>query len=378
MSPLYLTYLNAPRRRGAGADRRRDPRRGRGRLAAQGRGETVIEPRVHLVPDPTVPRAFQRAARRFRAPLDLAGVKVVGDYVDNYKHGLPSEMGLLNLFDPGTGVPLAIIDASHLTDMRTGAVTAIGAKHLARKGIEGARPYRRARHGLLERAPARPAVRLRRDPRAFAPAGEPRRLRRSGSSRDLGKPVTATAGLARLRRGRRHRRRGLAADRARADAEDRMDQAGRLRRALRHDERGRAVAHRHHGQDRRRRLGPVQEPASSARCARMSRPASSREATLHAELGEIVAGHKAGPRARRRDDPVLASRPVALATSRWAARCSTRRRGSASASGCAMRDAGARPARRGACERPPQSNACRVQSEPQYKETDCHHAALMC
>ena len=42
-------------------------------------------------------------------------------------------MGLLNLFDPQTGQPVAIVDAAGLTDMRTGAVTAIGARHLARK-----------------------------------------------------------------------------------------------------------------------------------------------------------------------------------------------------------------------------------------------------
>ena len=41
-------------------------------------------------------------------------------------------MAILNLFDPETGMPLAIIDATAITDMRTGAVTAIGAKHLAR------------------------------------------------------------------------------------------------------------------------------------------------------------------------------------------------------------------------------------------------------
>jgi ornithine cyclodeaminase len=35
--------------------------------------------------------------------------------------------------DPETGVPLAIVDATAITDMRPGAVTAIGAKHLARK-----------------------------------------------------------------------------------------------------------------------------------------------------------------------------------------------------------------------------------------------------
>jgi alanine dehydrogenase len=60
-------------------------------------------------------------------------VKIVGDYVDNYLHGLPSEFGILNLFDPRTGAPRAILDATVITDMRTGAVTAIGAKHLARK-----------------------------------------------------------------------------------------------------------------------------------------------------------------------------------------------------------------------------------------------------
>jgi ornithine cyclodeaminase len=47
---------------------------------------------------------------------------------------LPSELALLILLDRRIGVPKAIIDASLITDMRTGAVTAIGAKHLARKG----------------------------------------------------------------------------------------------------------------------------------------------------------------------------------------------------------------------------------------------------
>ena len=58
---------------------------------------------------------------------------MVGDFYRNYELGLPSELALLNLFDPKTGVPVAIIDASDITDMRTGAITAIGAKHLARK-----------------------------------------------------------------------------------------------------------------------------------------------------------------------------------------------------------------------------------------------------
>ena len=61
-------------------------------------------------------------------------MKVVGDFHGNYRHGLPSEMGLLALFDPETGRPLAVVDAAGITDMRTGAVTALGARHLAPRG----------------------------------------------------------------------------------------------------------------------------------------------------------------------------------------------------------------------------------------------------
>jgi alanine dehydrogenase len=98
-------------------------------LAAQGRGETVIEPRTHLFP--------RGATGHFNvlrgATPDHAGVKVVGDYVDNHQLGLPSELALLLLMDPLTGVPAAILDATSITEMRTGAVTAIGAEQLARR-----------------------------------------------------------------------------------------------------------------------------------------------------------------------------------------------------------------------------------------------------
>ena len=102
-------------------------------LASQGRGEAVIEPRVHL--EPGVANGHFNVLRgALRPPIDSAGVKVVGDFVDNYKVGLPSELAILLLMNPRTGVPRAILDASGITDMRTGAMTAIGAKYLARKG----------------------------------------------------------------------------------------------------------------------------------------------------------------------------------------------------------------------------------------------------
>ncbi len=98
-------------------------------LGAQGRGETTIEPRTHLFPRGATGHfnVLRGATPRF------AGVKVVGDYVENHRLGLPSELALLLLMDPATGVPRAILDATAITEMRTGAVTAIGAEALARR-----------------------------------------------------------------------------------------------------------------------------------------------------------------------------------------------------------------------------------------------------
>jgi len=97
---------------------------------AAGRRQTVIEPRMHLKPGAGTEGHFN-VLRGYVEPLELAGVKIVGDFVDNYKNDLPSEMGLLNLFCPKTGTPKAVIDAAGITDMRTGALTAIGTKYLA-------------------------------------------------------------------------------------------------------------------------------------------------------------------------------------------------------------------------------------------------------
>src|SRR5262249_40281632 len=101
-------------------------------LRAQGQGRVVIEPRGHLVPESSE-RGHFNVLRGVVWPLGLAGVEGGGDFVENYRRGLPSEMALLNLFDPDTGMPKAIIEATAITEMRTGAVTALGARYLARR-----------------------------------------------------------------------------------------------------------------------------------------------------------------------------------------------------------------------------------------------------
>lgn len=106
-----------------------------------------------------------------------AGVKVVSDFVCNYERGLPSEMAVLTLFDPQTGMPQAILDAGGITDMRTGAVTAIGATYLARKdskvlGHIGARGTEYWHVRLLDSL-----FPFRGKPRPLAPPGKLARLR---------------------------------------------------------------------------------------------------------------------------------------------------------------------------------------------------------
>ncbi|MBV9077072.1 MAG: ornithine cyclodeaminase family protein, partial [Methylobacteriaceae bacterium] len=133
MPPLYLTFLNALDVEALALTDDEILAAVESGLAAQGRGEAVIEPRMHLEPR-AANGHFNVLRGAFRAPVNYAGVKVIGDFVDNYQHGLPSELGLLLLMDPTTGVPKAIVDGSHLTDMRTGAITALGAKYLARPG----------------------------------------------------------------------------------------------------------------------------------------------------------------------------------------------------------------------------------------------------
>lgn len=63
---------------------------------------------------------------------DVAGVKIVNVHPDNRQKGLPTVMALFVLNSTKTGAPLAVMDATYLTDIRTGAAGGIAAKHLAR------------------------------------------------------------------------------------------------------------------------------------------------------------------------------------------------------------------------------------------------------
>jgi ornithine cyclodeaminase/alanine dehydrogenase len=61
----------------------------------------------------------------------VAGVKWVNSHAQNpARFGLPAVMGLYVLSDPETALPLAVLDATLLTALRTGAAAAVSTKHL--------------------------------------------------------------------------------------------------------------------------------------------------------------------------------------------------------------------------------------------------------
>jgi ornithine cyclodeaminase/alanine dehydrogenase-like protein (mu-crystallin family) len=95
------------------------------------RTEMPPKPGVHTQPD-----AFIHAMPAYIPALHSVGMKWVSGYPENYKRGLPYITGLMILNDDETGVPLAVMDCTWITAMRTGAATALAAKYLARPESE--------------------------------------------------------------------------------------------------------------------------------------------------------------------------------------------------------------------------------------------------
>jgi ornithine cyclodeaminase len=98
-------------------------------LKAHGEKKVVMPSKDHLVLD--YPEKLFNILKGYVEPVNVAGVKVIGDFQKNYEYGLPSELALITLFRPETGAPFCILDGTLITWMRTGAVTAVGAKYLA-------------------------------------------------------------------------------------------------------------------------------------------------------------------------------------------------------------------------------------------------------
>lgn len=94
----------------------------------KGLGETQMPPKTPIYPRPD--GVFLHAMPAYVAGLDAASVKWVGGSEFNWKYGLPNITGLLILNDPETMLPLAVMDCTWITAMRTGAANAVAMKYL--------------------------------------------------------------------------------------------------------------------------------------------------------------------------------------------------------------------------------------------------------
>ncbi|HKJ03706.1 MAG TPA: ornithine cyclodeaminase family protein [Longimicrobiales bacterium] len=98
-------------------------------FAEKGNGTAEMPPKPGVHPGPD---AFIHAMPAYLAEMGAAGLKWVSGFPRNAERGLPYIAGLFVLNDVDTGLPLAVMDCTWITGARTGAATAVAAKHLAR------------------------------------------------------------------------------------------------------------------------------------------------------------------------------------------------------------------------------------------------------
>ena len=87
-------------------------------------------------PEPEFGHGVVQAFPAMIRPLQRAAVKWLGSYRKNPLRGLPAISALDLVTDIETGMPLALVDGTSVTNMRTGGHAAVGAKYLARPDSE--------------------------------------------------------------------------------------------------------------------------------------------------------------------------------------------------------------------------------------------------
>lgn len=101
---------------------------------AFGRGLAQMPPKSYLFY-----KQYKGDLRTMPAYIELieaTGVKIVNVHTENRSKSLPTVMATIILNDPATGYPIAIMDGTFLTALRTGAAGAVAIKYLAREEAE--------------------------------------------------------------------------------------------------------------------------------------------------------------------------------------------------------------------------------------------------
>jgi len=100
-----------------------------GAFREKGRGTAEMPPKPGIHPRPD---AFIHAMPAFLSESGAAGLKWVAGFPQNLERDLPYISGLFILNDVETGFPLAVMDCTWITGVRTGAASAVAARYLAR------------------------------------------------------------------------------------------------------------------------------------------------------------------------------------------------------------------------------------------------------
>jgi ornithine cyclodeaminase/alanine dehydrogenase-like protein (mu-crystallin family) len=128
--------------------------------------------------------------------FDVAGLKWIPSVPDNpARNGLPRANALVLLTDPSTGLPLAVMDGTVVSAMRTGAVTGVALRHLAAPGADTACLLGAGVLAHTQLAALRTVLPALREVRVFDPARE-RCERFCERARAAGGPGVRPAGSA--------------------------------------------------------------------------------------------------------------------------------------------------------------------------------------
>lgn len=94
----------------------------------------VVQP-VRVVLMPGGERPLFGLMPAYVGALPAMGAKLVTLCFANTKRGLDTHQGIIVLMNPETGIAEAILDGRYITEARTAAVSAVSARHLARKNV---------------------------------------------------------------------------------------------------------------------------------------------------------------------------------------------------------------------------------------------------
>lgn len=102
-------------------------------LKEHGKKQVMLPPKFSIIPDEGV---FFTSMPAYVPALKISGIKWVSRFPENRKLNIPKVISTLILNEMVTGKPLAVMEGSWVTAMRTGATAAITAKYFAKKDFD--------------------------------------------------------------------------------------------------------------------------------------------------------------------------------------------------------------------------------------------------